>query len=93
MKRLKDFGLAASGVATRGELEHRIAARPKPRAGLHLTPQGWEAVEVRRQIDLESERRIRHLRERLEKAHGELNADHAHALRKGRAKQDFDRER
>jgi len=89
----KEFGRAASGVVTKAELDQRIAARPKPRAELHLTPQGWEANDVRRQIDQESERRIRHIDERLKTARENFKNGHARALQRGRAKQDFDRER
>lgn len=89
----KEFGRAASGVVTKAELDQRIAARPKPRAELHLTPNGWEATEVRRQIDQDSERRIRHIDERLRVARESFEKGHARALQRGRAKQDFDRER
>lgn len=93
MSEKKTFELAASGVATKAELERRIAARPKPRAELHLTPNGWEASEVRRNIDQEAERRIRHLDERLKKAREAFENNHARALLRGRARQDFDRGR
>lgn len=93
MSKLKEFGSAASGVVTKAELEQRIAARPKPRAELHLTPNGWEAVDVRRQIDREGERRIRHIDERLKMAREKLEKGHGLALQRGRAKQDFDRGR
>lgn len=93
MSKAKEFGLSASGLATKAELEQRIAARPKPRAELHLTPNGWEATEVRRQIDQAGERRIRHLDERLRQARENFEKGHARALVRGRAKQDFDRGR
>lgn len=93
MSKAKEFGHSASGVATKAELEQRIAARPKPRAELHLTPNGWEATEVRRQIDQAGERRIRHLDERLKIARENFEKVHARALMRGRAKQDFDRGR
>lgn len=93
MSKSKEFGSAASGAVTKAELEQRIAARPKPRAELHLTPNGWEAVDVRRQIDREGERRIRHLDERLKEARENLEKGHSLALQRGRAKQDFDRGR
>lgn len=93
MSNLKEFGLSASGVVTKTELDQRIAARPKPRAELHLTPNGWEATEVRRQIDQAGERRIRHLDERLKAARENFENGHSRALQRGRAKQDFDRER
>ena len=89
----KEFGRAASGAVTKAELDQRIAARPTPRAELHLTPNGWEATEVRRQIDQDSERRIRHIDERLQIARENFKNNHARALQRGRAKQDFDRER
>lgn len=89
----KEFGRAASGVVTKAELDQRIAARPKLKAELHLTPKGWEATEVRRQIDLAGEHRIRHLDERLNSARENFEKGHARALQRGRAKQDFDRER
>lgn len=93
MSKTKEFGSAASGVVTKAELEQRIAARPKPRAELHLTPKGWEAVDVRRRIDREGERRIQHLDERLQKARENFERGHGLALQRGRAKQDFDRGR
>lgn len=93
MSNTKEFGRLAGGVATKAELEQRIAARPKPKAGLHLTPNGWEAEEVRRQIDQAGERRIRHLDERLKAARENFKNGHARALVRGRAKQDFDRGR
>lgn len=93
MSKAKEFGLSASGLVTKAELEQRIAARPKPRAELHLTPNGWEATEVRRQIDQAGERRIRHLDERLKIARENFEKGHARALVRGRAKQDFDRGR
>jgi len=89
----KEFGRAAAGVVTKAERDQRIAARPKPRAELHLTPNGWEATEVRRQIDQESERRIRHIDERLKTARENFKNNHTRALSRGRAKQDFDRGR
>ena len=88
-----EFGRAASGAVTKAELDQRIAARPKPRAELHLTPNGWEATQVKRQIDQESERRIRHIDERLKQAREAFKQGHARALLRGRAKQEFDRGR
>lgn len=89
----KAFGRAASGVVTKAELDQRIAARPKPRAELHLTPLGWESAVVRGRIDHDSERRIRLIDERLKSARENFKTSHARALRRGRAKQDFDRGR
>lgn len=89
----KEFGRAASGVVTKAERDQRIAARPKPRAELHLTPNGWQATVVRRQLDQESERRIRHIDERLKVAREKIEKGHSLAVMRGRAKQDFDRGR
>lgn len=86
-----EFGRAASGAVTKAELDQRIAARPKPRAELHLTPNGWEATQVKRQIDQESERRIRHIDERLKQAREAFKQGHSRALQRGCAKQEFDR--
>ncbi|ODA66578.1 hypothetical protein A7A08_02345 [Methyloligella halotolerans] len=87
------FKQASSGAATKAELDQRIAARPKPKVEMQLTPQGAEAVEVRRELDHASERRIKHLEERLQTARNGLENSHARALQRGRAKQDFDRGR
>ena len=86
-----EFGRAASGAVTKAELDQRIAARPKPRAELHLTPNGWEATQVKRQIDQESERRIRHIDERLKQAREAFKQGQSRALQRGCAKQEFDR--
>lgn len=51
------------------ELDQRIAARPKPKVEIQLMPQGAEAVDIRRELDGASERRITHLEERLQTAH------------------------
>lgn len=90
---MKGFDQASSGAATKAELDQRIAARPKPKVEIQLTPQGAEAVEVRRELDHASERRIKHLEERLQTARNTFENGHARALRRGRAKQDFDRGR
>ena len=88
-----EFGRAASGAVTKAELDQRIAARLKPRAELHLTPNGWEATQVKRQIDQESERRIRQIAERLKQARESFKQGYARSLQRGRAKQEFDRGR
>lgn len=89
----EEFGRAASGVVTKAELDHRIAAQPTPRAELHLTPDGYEVKEVNTELFKTYRDRIRHLRERLDQAHQTLRDDRARALQRGRAKQDFDRGR
>lgn len=93
MSTKKDFDQAAPGLVTRLERDQRIAARPRPRAELHLTPTGYEFNQVRQQLDERSERRIKHIDERLKEAREKLEKDRARALLRGRAKQDFDRGR
>jgi hypothetical protein len=89
----KEFGAAASGIATKAELQRQIAAQPKPRAELHLTPEGYVVRQVHVETFKKSQERIRYLRERLDGAHDRLKTDRARAVLKGRAKQEFDRER
>lgn len=93
MSTKRDFDQAAPGLVTRLERDGRIAARPRARAELHLTPTGYEFNKVRQQLDERSERRIRHIDERLNEAREKLEKDRARALLRGRAKQDFDRGR
>lgn len=93
MSKPKEFEAAASGVATKAELQRQIAAQPKPRAELHLTPEGYVVRQVHVETFKKSQDRIRHLRERLDGAHDRLKTDRARAMLKGRAKQQFDRER
>lgn len=89
----KEFGRAASGVVTRAELDQKIAAQPKPRVELHLTPGGYEVKAVNTELFKAYRDRIHHLRERLQGAHNTLRDHRARALQRGRAKQNFDRER
>lgn len=93
MSNPKEFGGAASGVVTKAELEQRMAAQPKPRAELHLTPQGYVVKEVHVEAFKKHQDRIRILRESLNGAHDRLKDDRARAVVRGRAKQDFDRGR
>lgn len=93
MSKPKEFGRAASGVVTRAELDQRIAAQPKPRAELHLTPNGYEVQTVNTEQFKAYRDRIHHLRDRLNRAQDALRDDRAKALLRGRAKHDFDRER
>lgn len=89
----KDFDQASPGLVTRVERDQRIAARPRPKAELHLTPTGYQFAQVRQQLDERSERRIKYIDERLNEAREKLEKDLAHSLLRGRAKQDFDRGR
>ena len=93
MSKPKEFEAAASGVATKAELQRQIAAQPRPRVELHLAPEGYVVQQVHVETFKKSQDRIRHLRERLEGAHDRLKTDRARAMVKGRAKHEFDRER
>lgn len=88
-----EFGRAASGVVTKSELDQRIADQPKPRADLHLTPNGWEVQAVNTEQFKAYRDRIHHLRDRLNRAQETLRDDRAKAVLRGRARHDFDRER
>lgn len=90
----KDFDQASPGLVTRAERDQRIAARPRPKAELHLTPNnGYQFAKVRQQLDDRSERRIKYIDEQLEEARNKFRKDRAHSVLRGRAKQDFDRGR
>lgn len=93
MSKPKEFEAAASGVATKAELQRQIAAQPRPRVELHLAPEGYVVRQVHVEAFKKSQERIRHLRERLDGAHDRLKTDRARAMVKGRAKHEFDRER
>lgn len=89
----KDFDQSSPGLVTRRERDQRIAARPRPKAELHLTPTGYQFAQVRQQLDDRSERRIKYIDDRLKDAREKLEKDRAHSVLRGRAKQDFDRGR
>lgn len=93
MSKPKEFKLTAGGIATKAEREQQIAARPAPRAELHLTPPGWDTAQVQRHLFQEAEGRIKYLDQRLKTARESIEKGHSHALLRGRAKQDFDRGR
>lgn len=93
MNTKKDFDLASPGTVTRAERDQRIAARPRPRAELHLTPSGWEATQVKQELNQQSEQRIRFIDEKLEEARARLENGYSRARMRGRARSDFDRER
>jgi len=93
MSKSEQFGKAASGAATKAELEKRVASRPKPKIERHLTPKGPQIVKLRQTLDRANENRIIHLRERLDKAKAGFEKDRGKALMRGRAKEAFDRGR
>jgi hypothetical protein len=87
------FARAAAGVATRAELDQRLAARPKPRAERHLTIGGTQEHMVHAMLDAANERRIRYLQERLESLRTGIRHDQAQARLTGKARGDFERTR
>lgn len=89
----KDFDQSSPGLVTRAERDHRIAARPRPKAELHLTPTGYQFAKVRQQLNDRSERRIKYIDERLKEAREKLEKDRSNSVLRGRAKQAFDRGR
>lgn len=93
MSKSKEFGSAARGIATKAELEQRLAARSKPQTELHLTMDGYDARTVHQRLDQASEQRIKHLRERLGNASNRVKRDHLKARFKNKSKSDFDRSR
>lgn len=93
MSEKKEFERAASGVVTKAERDNLIAARPRPRVELHLTPNGHEVVRLHNDLRIEHEERLRHLEERLKQARQTFKKGHRLALLRGRARHDFDRGR
>ena len=55
-------------IATKSALDWRIAQRARPKPGMELTPGGTIQKEVDKEVDMENERRIKDLSERLERA-------------------------
>ena len=80
-------------IATKAELDHLIETRPSPTTELHLTPNGWEAGEVNRQVAVSHENRIVDLNDRLQRTRETLERDHAFARLEGLARVDFERSR
>ena len=82
-----------SPIATRAELEQRLAARSKPVVERHLTIEGSQETEVRRQVDAFSENRIKTLQDRLERARQGLHQNRERVRAHGKAKASFERSR
>ena len=83
----------APDIATKAELDQRLASRPTPSPQQVLTPNGVRTAEVHRQVNEEAERRIANLRNRLENAHANMNREHALSANHGRARVQFERSR
>ena len=93
MSKAHNFIAPAPSVTTRAELDQRLAARPKPATAQHLTIDGWQNREVRRQVDTMAENRIAYLENRLSRAREGLIAGHRLAGIRGKPKKDFERSR
>ena len=79
-----------SPIATRAELDRRIASRPKPTTGRHLTIDGWQRTEVHRIVNAFTENRIKELASRLEQARQGLQRDFRTAGPHSRAPEEFE---
>lgn len=86
-------GLPPDGIATARELGQRLEQRAKPECALEFSPPGQDGIEALRQAENQNERRIAHLRSRLETAHERLQVDHSKAQRAGQAMIAFERSR
>jgi len=92
----RDFSAAAhasTDVATKAELDSRVASRPTPEVEHQLTPGGGIEMQVHQSVNLENESRIQNLRTRLEERSAALNEQFGQSRMHGKAKADFDRSR
>ena len=87
------FDRAGPGIATRAELDQRVAARPKPRAERHLTIDGSISTAVHSDLNQQAEARIAYLKDRLEQADTKMRLARLRAGTKDRARNAFDRSR
>jgi len=87
------FDRAGPGIATRAELDQRLAARPKPRAERHLTIDGSISTAVHSDLNQQAEARIAYLKERLDTADSKMRLARLRAGTKDRARSAFDRSR
>lgn len=89
----KGFGQAASPITTKERLDAFKAARPKPKAEMHLTPGGAQETEAKRTVNSMLEARIAAMTMRLERARNSMRKGHAKALNRAKAKAGFERSR
>jgi hypothetical protein len=80
-------------IATKAELDSRIAARPEPKVEHHLTPGGGVEMVVHQKVDAQNEARIQNLRQRLGASGQDLRDQLSRNKMYGKAKADFDRSR
>lgn len=92
----RDFSAAveqSADIATKAELDSRVAARPTPEVEHHLTPGGDIEMQVHQSVNLENENRIQNLRSRLNDRSEQLRQQFGQSRMHGKAKADFDRSR
>ena len=87
------FDRAGPGVATRAELDQRLAARPRPKAERHLTIDGSISTAVHTELNQQAEARIAYLKERLDTADTKMRLARLRAGTKDRARSAFERSR
>ena len=87
------FDRAGPGVATRAELDRRLAARPRPKAERHLTIDGSISTAVHTELNQQAEARIAYLKDRLETADTKMRLARLRAGTKDRARSAFERSR
>lgn len=87
------FTKSASPIVTKAERDALIAARPKPKAEMHLTPEGAQKAEVKRTVNTMLEARIAAMTLRLERARESMRQDRTKALNRAKAKAGFERSR
>ena len=93
MSKAPDFAAPPPSIKTKAELDRLRDARPAPEAGPQLNMDGPIGMEVRRQVVVANENRVRDLEARLCQAREGLKRDHAVSQVRGKAKGDFGRGR
>lgn len=93
MSAAESFAAPPPDIATKLELDQRVEARAEPVIEPQLNIDGWQQVEVSRQLDIANENRIAALRGSLDTAHETLNTDMRLANLRGSAAADFERSR
>lgn len=93
MRNFRDFAAPPPAIATRAELDQRLAERNRRDDGPHPTPSGPDAAEVRQQVRDMADKRIGYLEDRLNALRTGLRQDQSRASNEGRAKAQFERSR
>lgn len=93
MSRPEQDNTSSSVIATKAELLQRLRDRSKPQVQSRLTPNGPSALESRKTLLRENERRIGVLRASLGSAHDAFEVQHSFATLDGYAKARFEKSR